>query len=65
MPPFLWGWALPGRIVVVLPGVLEMHVDDLLHFIVASHEDSGSVVDVFGHDFEHACHLTIDGLTTG
>lgn len=38
---------------------------DLLDLIVASHEDTGSVVDVFGLDLEHALHVAVDSLTTG
>lgn len=37
----------------------------LLNLIKAAHEDTGSVMNVFGHDLEHSPHLAVDRLTTG
>lgn len=37
---------------------------DLLNLLPASHEDTGSVVDVLGHNLEHTLHVVIDSLTT-
>lgn len=42
-----------------------MELLNLLDLIVASHEDTGSVVDMFGLDLEHALHVVVDSLTTG
>ena len=38
---------------------------DLLNLFPASHEDTGSIVDVFGHNLEHALHVVVNSLTTG
>lgn len=38
---------------------------DLFNFIVAAHEDSRSIVNVFGLDIEHAVHLAVDSLAAG
>ena len=40
--------------------VLLMGVDDLLYFLLRTHENTRSVVDVLGHDFKHAFHLAVD-----
>jgi hypothetical protein len=38
---------------------------DLLNLVIAAHEDARPVVDVLGHDFQHALHLAVDGLAAG
>ena len=40
--------------------VFLVGVDDLLYLLLRAHEDTRSVVDVFGHNFEHAIHLAVD-----
>lgn len=44
---------------------LGVELLDLLHLIVAAHEDTGSVVDVLGLDLEHSLHVAVDSLATG
>ena len=39
-----------------------MYIDDLLHLFEATHEDAGAVVNVLGHDLQHALHLAVDRL---
>lgn len=45
--------------------MLLMDIDNLLHLLLASQENSAPVVDVFGHDFEHPAHVTVDGKAAG
>ena len=45
--------------------VLFVHVDNLLHLVVATHEDTGSVVDMLRHDCQHTLHAAVDRLATG
>ena len=40
-------------------------VDDLLYLIIAAEEDAAPVMDVLGHDFNHALHLAVDCLAAG
>lgn len=35
---------------------------DPLDLIVATHEDTGLIVDVLGHHLEHSVHLAVDSL---
>lgn len=37
---------------------------DLFQLVIAAHEDTGTVVNVFRDNFEHATHLAVDSLTT-
>lgn len=41
-----------------------VHVNDLLHLIIAAQEDTGTIMDMFRHNKQHAIHFTIDGLTS-
>ena len=47
-----------------LISVLLVDVDDLLHLVVAAHEDARPVVNRLWHHLKHPLHLTVDGLTT-
>ena len=40
------------------------NVNDLLHLVIATHEDAGPIVDMFRHSLEHPTHLAGNGLTT-
>lgn len=44
--------------------MLLVNVNNFLHFIMASEEDSGSVMDVLGNDLEHTMHLAVYCLST-
>jgi hypothetical protein len=37
---------------------------DFLNLIVAPHEDTCTVVDVFGHHLQHTPHLAVNSLPT-
>lgn len=39
-------------------------INNVLHFIVRTHEDTGLVVDRLWDDLHHALHLGVDGLST-
>ena len=43
--------------------ILLVNINDLLHLLVAAQEDARSVVDVLGHDLDHAIHVAVDGLS--
>lgn len=43
--------------------MLLVDVDNLLHLIVASQEDSTPVVNVLGHNVDHTAHLAVNSLT--
>lgn len=43
--------------------VLLVHINNLLHLQFRAHKDPRSVVDVLGHDFEHALHLAVHSLS--
>lgn len=45
--------------------VLLVYLNDLLHFVEAAHEDTGPVVDVFGHNCQHTLHSSVDRLAAG
>jgi hypothetical protein len=42
--------------------LLLVHVNHLLHLVVASQEDARAIVDVLRHHMQHALHLAIDRL---
>ncbi len=42
--------------------VLLVDIDDLLHLIIAAHEDSAAIVDMLGYDLDHALHLAVHRL---
>jgi hypothetical protein len=44
--------------------MLLMRVNNLLHFIITTHEDTAAVVDVFGLHGCHTPHLAVDCLAT-
>lgn len=46
-----------------LNSVLLVDVNHLLDFVMAAHEDTGSVVDVLRDDVEHALHVAVNGKT--
>lgn len=41
-----------------------MDINDLLHLIVAAHEDTAAVVDMLRHDSKHTSHVAVNGLAT-
>lgn len=41
-----------------------MYVNNLLHLIVAAHEDTRSIVDTLGNNSQHALHATVHCLAT-
>ena len=43
--------------------VLLVNVNDLLHLVVAPHENAGPVVDMLGHHRQHPFHSAIDSLS--
>ncbi len=45
--------------------VLLVHLDHFLHFVVATHKNSGPVMNVLRYDGEHTLHSTIDRLAAG
>lgn len=55
---------LPSSHPAILLGVLLMHINDLLHFVIASHEDPRAIMDMLRHDCQHPLHVAIDGLSS-
>jgi len=44
--------------------VFFVDINHFLHFVIAAHEDSRSVVNMLWNNSNHAFHVTIDGLAT-
>lgn len=44
--------------------MLLVDINDLLHLLVTTHEDTATIVYVLGHDRQHSMHVAIDGLAT-
>ena len=44
--------------------MLLVHINDLLHLVIAAQKDTASIVDVLRHDSDHPAHLAVDCLTT-
>jgi hypothetical protein len=42
-----------------------MDINHFLHFVVATHENTRSVVDVLWYNFHHPLHFAVDSLTAG
>lgn len=54
------GFIIPHARPLFLFCVLLVHIDHLLHLALAAHEDAAAIVDVFGDDFHHPPHMTVD-----
>ena len=48
---------------VMLLRMFLVHINHLLHLIVASHKNPGPVVDMLRHYLEHSLHLAVHRLT--
>ena len=44
--------------------MLLIHVNDLLNFVVATHEDTRSIMDIFGNNSKHTFHAAVDRLAS-
>ena len=40
-----------------------VHINHLLHLVIAAHKDARSVMDMLGHHRQHSRHLTVDRLS--
>lgn len=56
-------WNMGTTVLPALFCVLFMYIDHLLYFVIAAHEDTRSIVDVFRYDCEHAFHSAVDCLS--
>lgn len=45
-----------------LLGMLLVYINNLLHLIVAAHENTRSIVDTLGNNSQHALHATVHCL---
>lgn len=45
-----------------LLGMPIVYINNLLHLIVAAHEDTRSIVDTLGNNSQHALHATVHCL---
>lgn len=45
--------------------MLLVDINDLLHLIIASQENTASIVDMLRNHLEHSPHLTVDRLAPG
>ena len=43
--------------------IFLMNVDDFLYFVITTHEDSRTIVNMFRDHGEHTFHMTVDRLT--
>ena len=44
--------------------MLLMHVNHLLYFVIAAHEDARSIMNMLGNNTKHTLHTAIDRLTS-
>ena len=44
--------------------MLLIHVNDLLNFVVATHEDTRSIMDMLGDNSKHTFHAAVDRLAS-
>ena len=44
--------------------VFLVNIDDLLYFVITTHEDSRAIMYMFRDHGEHTFHMTVDRLTT-
>lgn len=42
--------------------MFPVHFNDLLHFVIATHEDTGSIMDVLRNYAKHTIHMAVDCL---
>lgn len=45
--------------------MLLVYINDLLHLIIAAHEDTRTIVDMLRYHSQHTLHAAVDSLTAG
>lgn len=45
--------------------MLLVHINNLLHLVIAAHENPRPIVDMLRYNRQHSFHTAVDGLTAG